>query len=116
LLGVARLEWAAPWLLVAVVLIAYAILAGELGRARRLMAQSVVYALMTAALSAVGLVVYFELLPYLAPGAGRAIAWVVVVTFVAALPLDAARTLIVETAGRRLFRDPIGLRDLADRV
>jgi signal transduction histidine kinase len=42
--------------------------------------------------------------------------WTVIVVFFAALPLDPARLLVVENAGRRLFADPIGVRDLADRV
>ncbi|APR84753.1 sensor histidine kinase [Minicystis rosea] len=107
---------AAPLLLVAILLTAYAVLSGEHGRARRIMEQSFVYALFTAALSAVGLTVFYRLVPYLSPGEGRSIPWVVLVMFLAALPLDPVRIFVVENLGRRLFADPIGVRDLADQV
>jgi signal transduction histidine kinase len=107
---------AAPLLLVAVVLTAYAVLSGERGRARGVLAQGLVYAGLTAALSAVGLTVLYRLMPYLAPDGGRGVAWTVLVVFFAALPLDPVRLIVVELAGRRLFANPIGVRDLADQV
>jgi signal transduction histidine kinase len=42
--------------------------------------------------------------------------WTVLVVFFAALPLDPVRLIVVENAGRRLFANPIGVRDLADQV
>lgn len=106
----------APLLLVAVALASYAVLSGERGRAREVVGQGLVYAGLTAALSAVGIMALYRLLPYLAPGGGRSSAWVVVVIFFAALPLDPVRLLVVENAGRRLFKHPIGVRDLADEA
>jgi signal transduction histidine kinase len=38
------------------------------------------------------------------------------VTFLAALPLDPVRQLVVERAGRWIFEQPIGVRDLAEQV
>jgi signal transduction histidine kinase len=105
---------AAPLLLVAVVLASYAVLSGEHGRSREVVWQGLVYALLTAALSSIGLTVLYRLMPYLAPEGG--VGWVVLVVFFAALPLDPVRLLVVENAGRRLFANPIGVRDLADQV
>ncbi|MFT3766485.1 MAG: HAMP domain-containing sensor histidine kinase [Minicystis sp.] len=107
---------AAPLLLIAILLTAYAVLSGEHGRSRRIIEQGLVYALLTAALSAIGLTVFYRLIPYLAPDEGRSIPWVVLVMFLAALPLDPVRMIVVENLGRRLFADPIGVRDLADQV
>jgi signal transduction histidine kinase len=115
LLGI-PLEAAALPLLVAALLIGYVIVSGEHGRSRRLLAQGLVYAALTAALSAVGLSVFFLLLPSLLPSGTSSIAWLVAVTFLAALPLDPLRMLIVENIGRRLFPDPIGTLDLVAEV
>ena len=43
-------------------------------------------------------------------------AWLMLVTFFAALPLEPLRLLIVERVGRALFANPIGVRDLAEQV
>jgi signal transduction histidine kinase len=110
------LEAAAPPVLGAVLLVAYAIVSGERGRSRRLLAQALIYAVFTAALSAVGLTVFFALLPSLLPPGGSPTAWLLVVFFFAALPLDPLRTLLVERLGQRLYPDPIGTRDLVDEV
>ncbi|MFO0760381.1 MAG: HAMP domain-containing sensor histidine kinase [Byssovorax sp.] len=107
---------AAPFLFVAVGLTGYAVLTGEEGRARELLVQGLVFALLTAALSAVGLTVLFFALPHLAPGGGRSLPWITLVIFLAALPLDPVRLLVVERAGRALFRRPIGVRDLSERA
>jgi signal transduction histidine kinase len=114
--GLGDVGVAAPFLLVAVLFAAYAVLGGEHGRSRDVVRQGLVYALLTAALSAVGLTVLYELMPYLAPDGGRAVGWIVLVIFLAALPLDAVRMIVVENVGRRLFKNPIGVRDLADEV
>src|SRR5262245_59531362 len=114
--GIADTWIAAPLLLPAVLLTAYAVLSGEVGRARAVIVQGLVYAVLTAALSAIGLTVYFHVLPSLTPGGGRSIPWVVVVTFFAALPLDPVRLIVVENVGRRLFKEPIGVRDLTEQV
>src|SRR4051812_9040519 len=107
---------AAPLLLVAVVLASYAVLSGERGRAREVVWQGLAYAGLTAALSSIGLSVLFRLLPYLAPDEGRSAAWIMLVIFFAALPLDPVRLIVVENAGRRLFANPIGVRDLTEQV
>jgi len=104
------LEWSAAALLVAVALVVVATVRSE----RRMVLQAVGYAVMTALVSAIGLPIYFRLLPVLSPG--PALGWLAVVTFFAALPLDALRGFLVDAAGRRLFAHPIGVRDLADEV
>jgi signal transduction histidine kinase len=114
--GLGDVGMAAPLLLVAVLFAAYAVLGGERGRTRDVVRQGLVYALLTAALSSIGLTALYELMPYLAPDGGRAIGWIVLVIFLAALPLDAARMVVVENVGRRLFKNPIGVRDLAHEV
>ena len=106
----------APLLLVAVLLASYAVLSGERGRAREVVWQGLAYALLTAALSSLGLTALYRLMPYLAPEGGRSAPWVVAVIFFAALPLDPVRLIVVENLGRRLFRNPIGVRDLADEA
>jgi signal transduction histidine kinase len=115
-LGVRDVEFAAPLLFLAIALTAYVVLDGEHGRARELVKQGLVFAAITAALSTIGLSIFFRLLPDMTPGGGRSIAWVAFVIFFAALPLDAVRVLVVEAAGRALFRRPIGVRDLAEQV
>jgi signal transduction histidine kinase len=117
-LGFGEVELAAPTLLVSVLLVAYAVLSGEHGRARGLVTQGLAYAAVTASLSSVGLVAFYLALPGLSPGGGGAgaLPWLVFVTFFVALPLDPLRLLAVEKVGRALFRDPIGVRDLADQI
>jgi signal transduction histidine kinase len=114
--GLGDVGLAAPLLLPAVALAAYAALSAEEGRSRRVVIQGIAYAVLTAALSSVGLTVFFRVLPALTPGAGSSLAWLVLVTFLASLPLDPLRMIVVEKAGRLLFKDPIGIRDLEDRV
>jgi signal transduction histidine kinase len=107
---------AAPLLLASVGLAAYAVFRGEHGRAREVIAQGAAYAVVTAVLSAVGLVAFYRVLPALAPGAGGSVAWLVFVVFFAALPLDPLRILLVEAAGRALFRRPINVRELTAQI
>ncbi len=116
MLGIADVHVAAPLLLLAVALAAYAVLTTETGRARVVLLQGLAYAVITAGFSAVGLTVFFRILPGLAPDAGQTLGWLVLVTFFAALPLDPLRQLVVDRAGRWLFREPIGVRDLAEQV
>lgn len=111
--GISNLAWAAPPLLIAILLVAYAILSGQAGR-RRLVGQDIAYSIMTAVLGAIGITSYVYLLPSLAPA--QSLVWLLFISFVAALPLDQLRTLVVEAMGRRLFKDPIGLTDLADQI
>jgi len=111
--GYTSLAWAAPPLLIAILLVAYAILSGQQGR-RRLLHQEITYSIMTAVLGALGIAVYMQLYPFLAPS--TSLAWLLFISFLAALPLDQLRTLGVEAMGRRLFADPIGLTDLADQI
>jgi signal transduction histidine kinase len=114
--GVADTWLAAPLLLPTVVLTAYAVLSNEVGRARAVVVKGLVYAVLTAALSSIGLTVFILALPYLTPEAGRSISWLILVTFFAALPLDPVRLIVVENLGRRLFKEPIGVRDLTEQV
>jgi signal transduction histidine kinase len=107
---------AAPFLLVSILLASYAVLSGERGRARGMIVQGLAYAVLTAALSSIGLTVLFRLMPRLVPDGARGGLWTVLVVFFAALPLDPVRLLVVEHAGRLLFKNPIGVRDLADEV
>jgi signal transduction histidine kinase len=107
---------AAPLLLLAVLLTGYAMLSGEEPRTRHLVVQGLVYALLTALFSAFGLTLFFLLLPQLTPGEGRSLPWLLLVIFLAALPLDPLRLLVVEKVGRALFREPIGVRDLSERI
>lgn len=113
---IADVEVAAPLLLAALVVAAYAVLGAERGRFRTLVAQGLVQSLVTAALSAVGLVAFFLALPALTPDGGGSVAWLVFVTFFAALPLEPLRMLVVERIGRAVFSSPIGVRDLAEEV
>ena len=106
----------APFLLVAVLLVGRTVLAGELGRARQMFGQALVYGAITATLSAGGLALLFVLLPYLVPGARLSLGWTLFVIFCAALPLDAGRMLVVEGLGRRIFAQPTGVRDLAEQI
>jgi len=108
----ADLRWTAPIVLVSVCLIGAAVLGGEQGRARRMVWQAMVYAAITASLSSVGLTALYRVLPDLLPAPG--LGWMIAILFFAALPLDAVRQLLVDGVGRRLFRDPIGVRDLAE--
>jgi signal transduction histidine kinase len=114
--GIGDVWPAAPLLLVSIFLAAYAVLSGERGRAREMVWQGLAYAWLTAALSSIGLTVLFRLVPYLAPDGGRGVLWTVLVVFFAALPLDPARLVVVDFVGRRLFANPIGVRDLAEQV
>jgi len=114
--GWADLRLAAPALLGALLLISYALLLGEGGRPALLVRQGLLHGVMTALLSAVGLTVFFSLVPALTPGAGQSIGWLVMVTFLAALPLHPVRALIADALGRRVFSEPFGVRDLSDRV
>jgi signal transduction histidine kinase len=114
--GLGDVWLAAPFLLVSIVLAAYAVLSGERGRSRDLVRQGLAYAVLTAALSSFGLTALYRLLPHLAPDGGRGVLWTALVIFFAALPLDPVRLMVVENAGRRLFANPIGVRDLADQV
>lgn len=121
ILGVRILGWgdvhhAAPLLLIAIVLAAHGVLSSEKGRSRELVVQGLAYAAITAAFSSLGLTAFFKLIPYLSPGAGHSLFWVIFVVFFATLPADPLRMLVVEMLGRRLFRRPIGVRDLAEQV
>ncbi len=108
------LRLTAPALLAAVLVIAAAVVRGEVGPARRIIVQTLAYAAMAAAITAAGITALYLALPALAPGPG--IAWTLFVVLCAALPLDAVRTLIVDGAGRRLYAAPIGVRDLAEQA
>jgi signal transduction histidine kinase len=114
--GLGDVGIAAPFLLVSVLLAAYAVLSGEHGRTRGMVEQGLAYAALTAALSSIGLTVLYRLLPHLTPDGGRGVLWTVLVIFFASLPLDPVRVFVVEYAGRRLFANPIGVRDLAEQV
>lgn len=106
------MRFTAPAMLGAVVLIGAAVLRGEVGPARRVIIQSLIHAGMTAAIATVAMAALFAVMPALAPGS--AIAWTLFVVFLFALPLEAGCALVVDAVGRRVFREPIGVRDLAD--
>jgi signal transduction histidine kinase len=113
--GIAHdLRLTAPALLAAVLVMGGAVVGGEVGPARRMILQTFAYAAMAAVIAAIGIALLTVAMPMLAPG--PAIAWIVFVGVLAALPLDAVRTLIVEGIGRRLFAAPIGVRDLAEQA
>jgi signal transduction histidine kinase len=115
IVGIAHdLRLTAPALLAAVAVIGIAVVRREVGAARRMVVQAIAYAAMTAVITALGIAALSLALPALAPG--PAIAWTLFVGVFAALPLDAIRTLIVESTGRRLFAAPIGVRDLAEQA
>ena len=126
IVGIAHdLRLTAPASLAGVLVISAAVLRGEVGPARRMIVQAIVYAVMAAVITAVGITALYLGLPAIVPGAdpsasgpppAPAIAWTLFVCALAALPLDAVRTLIVDGAGRRLFRAPIGVRDLAEQA
>ncbi len=111
--GLLSIAWAAPPLYVAILLVSYAILSGQSGR-RRLISQDIVHTLITAVLGSFGVTLYFYLLPILAPD--TTLFWILFITFIAALPLDPLRSLLVEFVGRRLFEAPIGLPDMANQI
>lgn len=111
------LDWgpmalAAPLLLVSVVLASSAVLSEEKGRHREMLIQGLWFALATAVLSAVGLTVFYWLLPVLLPFTDKPWAWTAWVIFVAALPLEPLRQLVVDQLGR-LFERPIAVPALA---
>ncbi|NUP11841.1 MAG: HAMP domain-containing histidine kinase [Polyangiaceae bacterium] len=117
--GVAPAWIAAPFMFVSIALAAFALLDREEGRARRLVRTGLFYAFLTAVFTSVGLTLYSMALAHLVPDASTPLAlfgWGVLVTFFATLPLDPLRQLVVEGVGRKLVRDPIGVRDLADAV
>ncbi|MEO7731977.1 MAG: HAMP domain-containing sensor histidine kinase [Kofleriaceae bacterium] len=115
IVGIAHdLRLTAPALLAGVLVIAGAVVRGEVGPARRMIVQTLSYGVMAAAITAAGVTALILALPALAPGAG--IAWTLFVVLAAALPLDAVRTLLVDAVGRRLFAAPIGVRDLAEQA
>jgi signal transduction histidine kinase len=107
---------AAPLLLGAVLLAAWSVLAEERGRHRELVSQGLWYAVVTAALSSVGLTLFYAWLPSLLPTAGDPWGWSAWVIFLAALPLDPIRQLLVEGLGRRLFQRPMAVSALTQEL
>ncbi|HEX4416973.1 MAG TPA: ATP-binding protein [Kofleriaceae bacterium] len=108
------LRFTAPASLAGAIVIGAAVVGGEVGPARRMIVQTFAYAVMAAAITAIGITALIVALPALAPG--PALGWTWFVVLVAAIPLDAVRTWIVDAAGRRLFAAPIGVRDLAEQA
>ena len=116
LLHLAPMELASPLLLGAVLLASYAVLTGEKGRHREVLIQGLSFALATAAFSAVGLTVFYALLAFLVPDAEPRWPWILWVTFIAALPLDPLRQIVVERLAAVLFKKPIGTSALAAEI
>lgn len=113
-LDLAPIEIAAPFLLAAILLATYAVILEERGRNREVLVQALVFAAMTALFSAAGLVVFFRLLPRLAPH--NEATWLAFVIFFAALPLDPLRALLVDTIGGWLFARPIAVGQLTQEI
>lgn len=109
---------AAPLMAASILLAALATLDREEGRARALVRAGLVYALLTAALSAIGLPLFAWMLVGAlgAPTSAGVVAYAAWIAFSFALPLDPLRALVVDGLGRRLVRAPIGVRDLVDAV
>ncbi len=101
---------AAPFLLLSILLAAFAVIYEETGRAREVLLQALAFAGLTAAFSVFGLALFFSALPRLLPE--PTFAWTAFVVFFAALPLDPLRTLAVEAIGARLFARPIAVPHL----
>lgn len=115
-LRVGSITWAAPFLLGSISLAAWSVFADEIGRRRGYLRQGLWLAVLTAALSAVGLTVFFEALPQLLPTRGAPWAWTVWVIFFAALPLDVLRQWLVEAFARRTFANSMAVPALADEL
>ena len=111
--GLAPSGIAAPFLLASILTAGFAVLASERGRDRELLEQGLVLALVTAGLSAFGLLGFFAALPALVPGADPFTPWGLMVVFLAALPLEPLRSLVVERALGAFFARPIAVRALA---
>ncbi|UQA59834.1 sensor histidine kinase [Polyangium aurulentum] len=119
ILGLGPLWIAAPLMLGSTLIAAHATLGREQGKARALVQSGIVYAVITAGVSAVFVTAYALALPYLVPAQGSLLtfaAGALAVTFFAALPVDPLRQIVVDWIGRRVARDPIGVRDLAEAV
>jgi len=118
--GLVPLTFAGPPMAISTVAAGYALVGSEDPSRRDLLKGALVYAVLTAALSAVGLTAYSFLLPALVPTGAEPtalrVALMVLITFFAALPLDPLRVLLVEAVGRAVLRAPIGARDLAERI
>ena len=108
------IEIASPLLLLSITIAAIAILYEEKGRAREVLVQALTFAVLTGALSAVGLLAFYRALPALVPQATAA--WTAFVIFFAALPLDPLRSLVVEKIGARVFRRPIAIDRLEREI
>lgn len=119
LLVVARvgsIGWAAPFLFGAIALATWSVLADEVGRHRELLRQGLWLTLVTAVLSAVGLTVFYSLLPGVLPATTPKWPWVLWVCFVAALSLDPLRQWLVEAFARRFFARPLAVTALTDEL
>jgi signal transduction histidine kinase len=116
LFELAPMELASPMLLGAVLLASYAVLTGEKGRHREVLVQGLAFALGTAAFSAIGLTIFFGLIEFLVPDATPRWPWVMWVIFIAALPLDPLRQILIERLAERLFKKPIGTAALAAEI
>ena len=113
-LDLAPIELAAPFLLLSIVLATYAVILEQRGRARDVLVQALTFAGLTALFSSAGLLVFFHLLPRLAPA--NAVPWLAFVIFFAALPLDPLRALVVEKIGGLFFSRPIALGRLTAEI
>jgi signal transduction histidine kinase len=112
--GLAPIESAAPFLFLSIVLATIAVVYEEKGRAREVLVQALTFAVLTGLFSAIGLVVFFRLLPRLVPE--MTVAWTAFVIFFGALPLDPLRSIAVETIGARLFERPIAIDRLEREI
>jgi signal transduction histidine kinase len=112
--GFASTAVAAPFLMLAITLATWSVVADETGRHRELLRQGLWSALVTAALSALGLSAFYTLLPALMPANGWP--WLMWVCFVAALPLDPLRQWVVDGLARRFFAKSMAVKALATEL
>ena len=107
---------AAPFLFGSIALVTWSVLRDETGRHGELVRQGLWSAVVTAALSAVGLTFFVgTVAPLLMPANGVWL-WGLWVFFIAALPLDPLRQWVVEGLARKLFSRPMGVGALTSEL
>jgi signal transduction histidine kinase len=113
--GLAPAGVGAPFLLVALFTVAYAVWSGEVGRERALLREALVSAAAGGALSLGAAALLLSAAPGLAPG-GALSPRALLVAACVLVPLDPLRSLLVERTLGRLLGRPVGPRALADEA